>query len=295
MVRRKNAEPIDWPCEGPALDDFVACDARPRRRAVPRPALAPRGRPLRGARLGDHASADPGGARRPLLGAVPVGVSHGGCPGGRRCARCARAVAGPRLQPSRPGAQAHGRQVRRRGGRSASGDLRRAAGAARHRSGYGGGGGGLRLSAAGRLSGDQRALGVLARALSRRGGRKRQGASAPGRGRRFPPGCRSRPAPLVLRPARLRRASEGHGAEPLPAQRRPQPPVGLRRLPPPEAGLDHPPRARRSRGRLPRGRARRPERGRGSLPVVPRWIRRSSIPSSPTSSPRASSARKTIR
>ena len=27
---------------------------------------------------------------------------------------------------------------------------------------------------------------------------------------------------------------------PLPAQRRPQPPVGLRRLPPPEAGLDHP-------------------------------------------------------
>ena len=23
MVRRKNAEPIDWPCEGPALDDFV--------------------------------------------------------------------------------------------------------------------------------------------------------------------------------------------------------------------------------------------------------------------------------
>ena len=23
MVRRENAEPIDWPCEGPALDDFV--------------------------------------------------------------------------------------------------------------------------------------------------------------------------------------------------------------------------------------------------------------------------------
>ena len=23
MVRRKNAEPIDWPCEGPALDDFM--------------------------------------------------------------------------------------------------------------------------------------------------------------------------------------------------------------------------------------------------------------------------------
>ena len=92
--------------------------------------------------------------------------------------------------------------------------------------------------------------------------RKRQGASAPGRGRRFPPGRGSRSAPLVLRPARLRRASEGHGADPLPAQRRPQPPVGLRRLPPPEAGLDHPPRARRSRGRFPRGRARRPERGR---------------------------------
>ncbi|MFR1166386.1 MAG: adenine glycosylase [Adlercreutzia equolifaciens] len=56
-------------------------------------------------------------------------------------------------------------------GRSASGNLRRVAGAARHRSCHSGGGGGLRLSAAGRLSGDQRALGVLARALSRRGGR----------------------------------------------------------------------------------------------------------------------------
>ena len=111
----------------------------------------------------------------------------------------------------------------------------------------------------------------------------------------FHPAAGSRSAPLVLRPARLRRASEGHGAESLPAQRRSQPPVGFRGLPPPEAGLDHPPRARRSRGRLPRGRARRPEHGRGSLPVVPRWSLRSSIPSSPTSSPRASSARKTIR
>ena len=295
MVRRKNAEPIDWPCEGPALDDFVAsmlARGDELYRDLPwRHVDDPYAVLVSEIMLQQTQVARVGRFWERFLSAFPtvdalaaaavpdvlelwqgLGYNRRALALKRTADRCAAEGAG-RLPETYEGLLA----LPGIGPATAAGVV---AFAYQRPAVY--------------LETNVRSV-FFARALSRRGGRKRQGAFAPGRGRRFPPGRRSRSAPLVLRPARLRRASEGHGAESLPAQRRSQPPVGLRGLPPPEAGLDHPPRARRSRGRLPRGRARRPEHGRGSLPVVPRWSLRSSIPSSPTSSPRASSARKTIR
>ena len=210
MVRRKNAEPIDWPCEGPALDDFVTSmlargdelyrDLPWRHVDDPYAVLVSeimlqQTQVTRVGRFWERFLSAFPTVDALAAAAVPdvlelwqgLGYNRRALALKRTADRCAAEGAG-RLPETYEG----------------------------HRSGYGGGGGGLRLSAAGRLSGDQRALGVFARALSRRGGRKRQGAFAPGRGRRLPSRRRSRSAPLVLRPARLRRASEGHGAEPLP-------------------------------------------------------------------------------
>lgn len=103
MVRRENAEPIDWPCEGPALDDFVTsmlARGDELYRDLPwRHVDDPYAVLVSEIMLQQTQVARVGRFWERFLSAFPTVDA-----GVRRGARCARAVAGPRLQPPRPGA-----------------------------------------------------------------------------------------------------------------------------------------------------------------------------------------------
>ena len=155
MVRRENAEPIDWPCEGPALDDFVT-------------SMLARGDELYRDLPWRHVD-DPYAVLVSEIMLQQTQVARVG----RFWERFLSAF--PTVDALASAAVPDVLELWQ-----GLGYNRRALALKRTADTCAAGGGGLRLSAAGRLSGDQRALGVFARALSRRGGRKRQGAFAPG-------------------------------------------------------------------------------------------------------------------
>lgn len=168
MVRRKNAEPIDWPCEGPALDDFVTsmlARGDELYRDLPwRHVDDPYAVLVSEIMLQQTQVARVGRFWERFLSAFPTvdALAAAAVPdvlelwqglGYNRRALALKRTA------DRCAAEGAGRLPETYEGLLALPGIGPATA---------GGGGGLRLSAAGRLSGDQRALGVFARALSRR-------------------------------------------------------------------------------------------------------------------------------
>src|SRR5215218_9448175 len=199
----------------------------------PRPAVAGHPGPLPGAGGRGAGPADPGGPGGRGLPPVPGAVPRRPRPGRGRPGRGAAGLAGPRLQPPRPGSAGH-----RPGGGGTWGLAGHGRGAGRpprRRPLYGPGGGLLRPRPAGRPGGHQRGPGPGQVAGRRRPGRAhpggppapgRPGPPARGRGggglRRDP---RGRPRPLGPR-LDLVVGPDGRRRPPLPA------PAPLRRLPP---------------------------------------------------------------